>query len=144
MFDNWGFAAFWAIVRRLFSNPLITFIYSILSEWYLIVAVGSLIVTYWVFKGLKDVGVIDKAQTILVQAVEESKGIAKNCTPRILDLADFWNCLSDPASLRYYNSDEDKMLQNDVKRGLDSLPNIPANAQPASSPAINQTSHEGK
>jgi hypothetical protein len=125
MFDNWGFAALWAIMRRLFSNPLTTFVYSILSEWYLIIIVGSLIVTYWVFKGLKDVGVIDKAQTILVRGIEESKGIAKNCTPRIVNLADFWNCLSDPASIRYAPTSDEQKLERDVKSGLDSVPVIP-------------------
>jgi hypothetical protein len=133
MFDNWGFSAGFELFRRLFKHPMTIFIYSILSQWYMIIVVGGVVVTYWVFKGLKDVGVIDKAQTILVQAVEETKGIAQNCTPRILNINDFWNCLSDPANSKYSPTAEDKALQSKLQDGLNRVPDIPgAAAQPAS------------
>ena len=108
MFDNWGpFGFIIDFFKKLFQNPLITFIYSIFSQWYLIIVVGSIIVTYWFFKGLKDTGVIDGAQNILVQAVNESKAIAQNCTPKITDLKGFWSCLSSPGVYRASSSDQD-------------------------------------
>lgn len=131
MFDDFGGAGFFARVLR---HPLILFVYSILSQWYMIIVLGSLLVTYWVFKGLKDIGVIDKAQTILVQGIEQTKGVAQNCTPRIVNLADFWKCVSDPASSVYRPTQYDRTLQEDFQNGLNQVPVIPESHSQSGAP----------
>jgi hypothetical protein len=126
MFDNWGGPLFF--VRRIFKNPLSLFIYGLLSKWYVIIITGSLIVTFWVFTGLKKAGVIDAVNKILVTSIEETKGIAQNCIPQITDLQKFWNCLNNPASTRYVPTENDSKLQSDIEKDLNRVPNIP-NAQ---------------
>jgi hypothetical protein len=91
----------------------------------MIIMMASILVTYWVFKGLKDAGVIDSAEKILVQSLEEIKGVAQNCTPKIVNLQDFWNCLSDPTSSRYVPTENDGQLQQDLQ-DLQKVPVIPA------------------
>jgi hypothetical protein len=88
--------------------------YAVLSKWYTIIIVGSVVVAYWVFDGLKKAGVIDVAETILTRSIEEVKGVAKNCTPQITNLENFWDCLSDPASSRYTPTDYEIKLQQEI------------------------------
>ena len=115
MFDSWGPFNPLNLIRRLLQNPLSLFIYSFLSKWYLMVVVGSVIVTYWVFKGLSDAGVITAAETVLTTAIEQTKGVAQNCIPRIKNLQDFWSCLNDPAMSIYRTNEQDQQFEKDMK-----------------------------
>lgn len=115
MFDSWGPFNPLTLIRRLLQNPLALFIYSFLSKWYLMVVVGSVIVTYWVFKGLNDAGVITAAETVLTTAIEQTKGVAQNCIPRIKNLQDFWSCLNDPAMSIYRTNEQDQQFEKDMK-----------------------------
>ena len=129
MFDSWGPFNPLNLMRRLLQNPLALFVYSFLSKWYLMVVVGSVIVTYWVFKGLSDAGVITAAETVLTTAIEQTKGVAQNCVPRIKNLQDFWHCLNDPAMSIYRTNEQDQQLERDMRR---LLPVDPETGQPPS------------
>ncbi len=115
-FWNWGPFRPSTMLRLLYRNPLTSVVYALLSKWYVITMVGAIVVTYWVFKGLKDAGVIDAAETILVRSLGEIKGVAQNCTPKITDLHRFWNCLSDPANSRYVPTNLEIQLQEEMMK----------------------------
>lgn len=82
------------------ANPLGIFIYGILANWYVVIVVGSVVVTYWVFKGLEEIGLLSSGFNILVEALHQSKAIAQNCTPKILHINEWWNCISDPGTYK--------------------------------------------
>lgn len=87
------------------SNPFALFIYSIISKWYLIIAVAALMVCYWVFQGLSQAGVLKDLETIVVRALYDVKSVAKYCTPKIRDLRAVWECIE---NLPEYVPDEDE------------------------------------
>jgi hypothetical protein len=109
MFDNFfgnsfGFGG--RLMKLVLKNPLALVVYSFLSKWYLIIALSSVIVVYWVYSGLKDAGVIDKAESIITKALEESKSVAQNCVPIITDISAFWQCVSNPPVYRKFNKED--------------------------------------
>ena len=78
------------------KNPMLFFIYSVLSKFYLTIIAASIIVTYFVFKGLEKAGLIQYSEKTLAKAIVETKDVAKNCTP-IIGKPKFiqMNCLVD-------------------------------------------------
>lgn len=95
-----------ALKRLITLNPMGVFVYTLLTKWYLTIAVAGLIVTYWVFKGLQSAGVIDEAEKIVGQAIYDSKAVAKFCVPKITNLSDFWYCLN---NLPEYAPEQDEV-----------------------------------
>lgn len=87
----------------LFNSIYFKFIFRILSKWHLILVGGSLIVTYWVFMGLQQIGLIDRATTILKYSIKDSAILARNCTPQLLIFSDFLKCIKNPS--RYGSTD---------------------------------------
>lgn len=79
--------------KKFLDNPITFFVSSILNKWSLIVSTAALIVTFWVFKGLDEAGVIDAATNVLKTSLNETKSIAKYCTPKITNIQKFWECL---------------------------------------------------
>lgn len=91
----------WQTLRRLIAvNPMGIFLWGLITKWYLIISVASLIVLYYVVKGLDRIGFIDYFTRTTVEILDTSKAIAQNCTPRLGPdwnyLVNFWNCLGDP------------------------------------------------
>ncbi len=82
--------------KRVLSNPMGIFVYGILSKWYVMVVIGAMIVTFWVFKGLEKAGVLDAINAQLKKGFDESQAVAQHCTPLIMNLADMWNCIQNP------------------------------------------------
>lgn len=120
----------WNAFKRLITiNPMGIFVYSLLTKWYLTIAVAGLIVTYWVFKGLQSAGVIDAAEKIVGQAIHDSKSVAKYCVPKITNLEDFWSCLN---NLPAYVPEQDEVdLESKVDALKQNLQNRNANPEPA-------------
>jgi len=79
------------------------FVYGILSKWYLLISVASIVVVFWVFKGLSDAGVLKKAETTVFDALNETKSVARYCVPKIMNFSSFWDCLQNPP--RYPDDD---------------------------------------
>lgn len=124
----------WNALKRLITiNPMGIFIYTLLSKWYLSIAVAGVVVVFWVFKGLESAGVIDAAERIVSQAIYDSKAVAKFCVPKITDLNAFWYCLN---NLPEYSPDKNETdLESQVEilyRGLkkDVYPESPDTADP--------------
>ncbi|MGI4776385.1 MAG: DUF2670 domain-containing protein [Janthinobacterium lividum] len=83
-----------ALIRKLITiNPMGVFIYGILGKLYLTIAVAGLVVTFWVFKGLEQAGVLTTFRTTMTRAIVESKAVAKSCIPRIFSIHDFIDCI---------------------------------------------------
>lgn len=69
------------------------FIYGLISKWYIIIAVPTLVVTFQVMKGLEKAGVIKAAEEIVTNALNEIMGVAQHCTPLIANPNALWDCL---------------------------------------------------
>ena len=91
------------------------FIYGIVSKWYVMIMAGVLVVTFWVFKGLEEAGVLDDSWRVVSEAFQDSKYVARYCVPKIRDLDTFWECLKTPG--RYAEDREAREL----KKAIDSL-----------------------
>lgn len=120
MFGNW-FSGLLFNLRGLFKNPMMIFIYGILSKWYITVMVAAIVVTFWVFKGLSEAGIIDEAEKTVTTALDETKSVAKHCVPKILNFAEFWRCLDNPP--KYVPSKEEKQLKETLEKILPDLSN---------------------
>lgn len=94
------------------SNPFSLFIYTIISKWYLIVAVAGLMVCYWVFQGLAQAGIFRDVEKIVVEVLYDVKSIAKYCTPKIRDLRAVWDCIE---NLPEYVPDADEERLNNLR-----------------------------
>jgi hypothetical protein len=91
------------------SNPFALFIYTIISKWYLIVAVAGLMVCYWVFQGLAQAGILRDVEKIVVEVLYDVRSVAKYCTPKIRDLGAVWDCIQ---NLPEYTPDADEEKLN--------------------------------
>lgn len=99
---------------KVIKNPMSLFVYGILSKWYIAVLIACTVVTFWVFKGLNDAGILKAAEEIVFTALNESKSVAKNCIPQISKPADFWKCLQNPPE--YAPSEDEKKLQHSLEK----------------------------
>ena len=75
-----------------------SFIYTLLSNWYLIIAVPAMQVTYNVFKALsaKDINgqsILDKFQVIVQEALDTILQASTECPQKIADINKFFDCL---------------------------------------------------
>ncbi len=89
-----------SLLKSLLKNPLGIVVYSFFSKWYLLIALTGVVVTYWVYDGLKSAGVLDTAETIIKKALNESKSVAQNCVPKIANISVFWECVNNPPVYR--------------------------------------------
>ena len=104
-------------IRTLFKSPFALFVYSILSKWYVLVTVTSIVVTYWIFKGLGDSGVLSIIESTLLKSFNEIKAVAKYCTKHISNLPDFWECVKNIPE--YLETEEEKDLMEIMQNQLD-------------------------
>ena len=105
--------------KVLFKSPMTIFVYSILSKWFITIFVTALVVAYWVFKGLSDAGIIQKAEEVVFDAFTQTKSVAQYCIPKIAHLGNFWDCLQDPPA--YVPSNEEAKLEESMKRIMDPM-----------------------
>lgn len=77
-------------LKPILNSPVIIFVYSILSKWYIMVMLTALMVTFWVFKGLTDTGILQAAEKTVSAALKDTKSVARYCVPKILSFSDFW------------------------------------------------------
>lgn len=111
------FAAFFSKLKVLLKNPMIVFIYGIISKWYIMVMISALVVTYWVFNGLASTGLIKEAESVVSKALNETKSIARYCVPKITNFGEFWDCLQDPPV--YKPTSEEKKLERSLNDLVD-------------------------
>lgn len=102
-------------VKVLLKNPMIVFVYGVLSKWYITIFLTAIVVVYWVFKGLTEAGVMQASEEVIFKAFRETKSVARYCVPKIMDLKSFWECLQSPPN--YEETQEEKSL----KKGLENL-----------------------
>jgi len=91
------------------------FVYGILSKWYVMVMVAAMVVTFWVFKGLTDAGVLQAADKLVSKALSDTKSVARYCVPKITSLSAFWDCLENPPQ---YTPTKDEEL---FEKGMNDL-----------------------
>src|ERR1700729_3487440 len=84
------------LMKGMLSNPLSLFVYGMMSKWYIMVMIPTVIVTFWVFKGLEKSGVLQAAERVVTKALVDCKSVAQNCTPLIMDISATWECVKNP------------------------------------------------
>lgn len=133
----------WQALRRLIAaNPMGGFLWSLITKWYIMIAVASLIVLFYVVKGLEKIGFIDYFGRTTVEILDTSKAIAQNCTVKLGPdwdhLVNFWNCLGDPGR---YEVREEETEETKLEHGvIELLPDKPGTTVPEpSNPYDNDT-----
>ncbi|RTK93240.1 MAG: DUF2670 domain-containing protein [Rickettsiales bacterium] len=111
------FEIFLSKLKFLLKSPMVLFTYGIISKWYILVMVPAVVVTFWIFKGLTEAGILQTAEKIVVDALQDSKSVAQHCVPKILSFGDFWECLQNPPS--YTPSKEEVLFEKGAKDLLD-------------------------
>ncbi len=91
------------------------FVYGILSKWYVMIMLAAMVVTFWVFKGLTEAGVLQAAEKVVSRALSDTKSVARYCVPKITNLSAFWACLDNPPQ---YKATKDEEL---FEKGLNDL-----------------------
>ncbi|MFK7974202.1 MAG: DUF2670 domain-containing protein [Rickettsiaceae bacterium] len=94
------------------------FVYGILSQWYIMIALSAIVVTFWVLKGLTEAGVLQNAQQVVSSALKDTKSVARYCVPKINNLNDFWNCLQNPPD--YVPTQEEQEMMSTPQESLGS------------------------
>jgi len=111
------FQLFLTKFKVLLKNPMSLFVYGIMSKWYVLIMVTAMIVTFWVFKGLTDAGVLQAAEKIVSKALSETKSVARYCVPKITNLSAFWNCLENPPA--YKPTKDEELLEKSMNNLTD-------------------------
>ena len=102
-----------SLVSRLFQSKMGIFVYGIMSHWYIMIMLGSSIVAFWVFKGLEEAGILSEAYEMVSHIMEDSKSIARYCTPKIRDLNAVWECVQNPP--RYERTRSEQQLYDSAE-----------------------------
>ena len=76
-------------LKLLLKNPMVIFIYGIMAKWYVMIMVAAIVVTFWVFTGLKDSGFLEEAEKVVSKALDDSKSVARYCVQKIMSFSDF-------------------------------------------------------
>ncbi len=100
-------------LKILVKSPMMLFVYGILSKWYITIIVTAIVVTFWVFKGLSDNGILQASQDVVFKALNETKSVARYCIPKIISFSDFWDCLQNPPE--YEPTAEEATIESNVK-----------------------------
>lgn len=131
--------AFLGKLKLLLKNPMVIFIYGIMAKWYVMIMVAAVVVTFWVFSGLKDSGFLDEAEKVVSKALSDSKAVARYCIPKIMSFSAFWDCLESPP--KYVPTKQEKAFEKGLTDLLDISsydqekdPYAEKNTAPANSP----------
>jgi hypothetical protein len=87
------FQVVFGFLKSLFGSKESMFIFSILFNWYFIIMSTAMLTTYYFFKGLSDSGVLKKLQDFIFPILYSTVNIARECTPEILNLNEFFSCV---------------------------------------------------
>lgn len=117
------------LLKAMLANPLSLFVYGIMSKWYILVMIPTVIITFWVFKGLEKSGVLQAAQVVISKALTDCKSVAQNCTPLIMDLPATWECVKNPPE--YAQTADEVKLENDVNEAMKLAPQV-SDSEPSS------------
>ncbi|MEK6734287.1 MAG: hypothetical protein AABY27_04190 [Pseudomonadota bacterium] len=69
------------------------FIYGIISNWYLLVVIPAMTITYNVFKALQDHGILDMLYNEVKGSLDILVKTSMECPQKITDIGEFLNCL---------------------------------------------------
>lgn len=81
-------------ILKLLKLPQAVFIYNMIFNWYVLIMVPTLYVTYYFFKGLAENDKIQAIAQFIISKFMISIEIAKDCTPLITDLPNLFRCIA--------------------------------------------------
>jgi hypothetical protein len=70
-----------------------SFVIGIISNWYMLVAIPAMTVTYNVFKTLQEKGILDTLYNQVSESLKELVSLSYTCPQLIYDVEKFMNCL---------------------------------------------------
>lgn len=70
-----------------------SFVYKILTRWYLAIAIPAIWVTYYFFRGLQRAGILDAFTTNLKTITDNLTRISIDCPQKLGVFKDFLTCL---------------------------------------------------
>ena len=70
------------------------FVLGIFKNIYFLIAIPALVVTYRLFKVLKEKGIIDRFETIVNDTIDSVLHISTDCFPLILNFSELMSCVS--------------------------------------------------
>ena len=107
-----GIYIMWQALRKLIAaNPMGMFLWGIIAKWYFMIAIASLVALFWVVQGLNQIGFIDYMYKSVVEVLDMSKAVAQNCTTKLGNVKDFWECLGNPGQ---YDSNKEAVINNET------------------------------
>jgi len=115
------------VLKRAMANPMGVFVYGILSKWYVMVMIAVISVTFWVFKGLEQAGVIDAITKELKYGFREAQAVSQKCIPLIVNLPEMWNCIQHTSGNDYAPNEDEVALTKTLQHDLDNSQPTPFN-----------------
>lgn len=110
-FGNIGF------LKNIFKSGAGLFVYGILSKFYLYVIGTSVIVVYFVFKGLSDAGAIAAFEKTFFYGLNTSKQVAQHCIPKISrGINEVVKCIANPPTYNPNADEKIKFIENNLER----------------------------
>ena len=106
--------------------------------------IATVSVTFWVFKGLEQAGVIDAITKELKYGFLQAQAVAQKCTPKIMNLADMYDCIQHTSGDDFREGDDEKNLKGTLHEDLengqdqpfsDGVVTQPSTANPYDAPA---------
>jgi hypothetical protein len=125
----------------LFKNPLFVWIWT----WNIHIIMVSLIVCYYVFTGLKSIGVIDLVQNETINILDNTLNVAAACPQTLAggNINAFWQCIQNPPNRDRNNEYERNVmktsggLMNKIKQyffGVETEGRVPDNPNSSNNP----------
>jgi hypothetical protein len=75
------------------KTPQALFIWGIITKWYIMILVPTIIATYYVFSGLQSSGVLQIIENFTISKLQLVTRITRDCTPLILNLKQLFRCI---------------------------------------------------
>lgn len=79
-------------LTKLFRDPKSIFIIGFLTKWYMIIVIPAVAAAFFFIKGLYSSGFMQKFEDFVSNTLWELVKVVRDCTPKILDLAEFMSC----------------------------------------------------
>lgn len=107
------------IIGYILNSKAFGFIFATLAKLRWVLATSCLLVVYWVFSGLNQIGFIDKFISLTEQSFKDIILVAKNCTPQIGNFQVYFECLKNPEEYEVEIPEKDKKSLQEIQEKIE-------------------------
>ncbi len=111
--------------KSVMQNPVLSVILGFIGPWFIIILTSFTVILYWVIQGVNESGLNKIALDRFTKATYELKGVAQHCTPKILNIQEFFYCLKDTPE--YIGDDATRRFENSMNQVLNNQIRYPDN-----------------